>query len=67
MHASVTTSPPPLIPSTSIKEFKYEPTEQERDDEDDEEDNCNDDNDNFVQDEARKYGKENVGPVPSST
>ena len=52
--ASVTASPPP------IKEFKYEPSNQERvevDDDDDDEDDYAED-DNFVEDEAREYGRE---------
>jgi len=57
--ASVTTSPLPVLPSTS-KEFKYEPPKQERVDDDED-----DYDDNFVEDEARAYGRENVGPVAS--
>jgi len=58
--ASVTATPPP-----PIKEYTYEPPKQERvEEEDDDEDDYNED-DNFVEDEARKYGRENVGPVPS--
>ena len=56
--ASVTASPPP------IKEFKYEPPKHEHVEEDDDE-NDYDEDDNFVEDEAREYGRENVGPVAS--
>jgi len=57
--ASVTATTPP------IKEYTYEPTKQERveDDDDDEDDYYEDVN--FVEDEAREYGRENVGPVAS--
>jgi len=34
-------------------------------DDDDDDDDEYDDYDNFVEDEARKYGRENVGPVAS--
>jgi len=60
--ASVTTSPLTIIPTTSIKEFKYKPPKQERV-EYDEPDNYDED-DNFVE-EARAYGRENVGSVAS--
>ena len=53
------TSPLPLIPSTSIKEFKYEPLKQERVYDDDYDD------DNIIEDEPLAYGRENVGPVAS--
>ena len=57
--ASVTTTPPP------IKEYTYEPPKQECvEDDDDDEDDYNED-DSFVEDEAREYGRENVGPVAS--
>jgi len=59
--ASVTTSSLPLIPSTSIKEFEYEPPKQERVDDDDD----YDEDDNFVEDEARTHGRENVSSVAS--
>jgi len=58
--ASVTATPPP-----PIKEYTYEPPKQEHVEEDDDEDDYNED-DNFVEDEAREYGRENVGPVASS-
>jgi len=45
-----------------MKEFTYEPSKQERMEEDDDD---YDDADNFVEDEARVYGRENVGPVAS--
>jgi len=61
--ASVTTSPPP-IPTTAIKEFKYEPSKEENDDDVDEADYVDDGN--FVDDEARAFGRENVGPVAST-
>ena len=54
---SVTANPP------QIKEYTYEPTKQERvEDYVDDENDYNED-DNFVEDEAREYGRENVGPV----
>jgi len=57
MSESVTaTLPPP------IKEYTYEPPKQERVEDDDDEDDYNED-DNFVEDESREYGRENVGPV----
>jgi len=56
--ASVTaTSPPP-----PIKEYTSEHAKQERVEDDDDEDDYNED-DNFVEDEAHEYGRENVGPV----
>jgi len=58
---SVTASPLP----TPMKEFKYEPSKEERVEEDDDDDDEYDDDDNFVEDEAREYGRENVGPVTS--
>ena len=60
--ASVDTSltPPSVIPSTS-NEFKYEPPKLERDIDKDH----YDDDDNFVEEEARAYGKENFGTVSS--
>ena len=58
--ASVTATPPP----PPIKEYTYEPPKQERVEDDDDEDDYNED-DNFVEDEARVYGTENVGPVAS--
>ena len=58
--ASVTTTPPPPPP---IKEYTYEPPKQERVEDDDEDDY--DEDDSFVEDEAREYGRENVGPVAS--
>ena len=57
---SVTASPLP----TPMKEFKYEPSKEERVEEDDDDDEYDDD-DNFVEDEAREYGRENEGPVAS--
>jgi len=57
--ASVTATPPP-----PIKEYTYEPPKQERVEEDNDEDDYNED-DNFVEDEARGDGRENVGPVAS--
>ena len=60
--ASVTAFPPP----PQIKEFKYELAEQERVEEDDDDDEDDyDEDDNLVEDEAREYGRENVGPVAS--
>jgi len=61
--ASVTATPS-LIPTIAIKEFKYELPKQE-------EFNCVDDFEyddevNFVGDETRAYGRENVGPLASS-
>jgi len=59
--ASVTATPP------QIKEFTYETVKQvrvEEDDDDDEDDY--DEDDNLVEDEAREYGRENVGPVAST-
>jgi len=48
-----------------MKEFKYEPPKEERvEDEDDGEDDY-DEYYNFIEDEAQKYGRENVGPVAS--
>jgi len=47
-----------------IKEFKFEPSKQERVEKDDEDEDEYDEDDNFVLDEAREYGRENVGPVP---
>jgi len=48
-----------------MKEFKYEPSNEEREEDDDDgEDDCKDD-DNFVEDEAREYGRENVGTLSS--
>jgi len=47
-----------------LKEFTYEPSKEERVDDDDDDDEY-DDYDNFVEDEAREYGRENVGPVAS--
>jgi len=59
--ASVTATPPP----PPIKEYTYEPPKEERvEDDEDDEDDYNED-DNFVEDEAREYGSENVGPVAS--
>ena len=58
--ASITTSPP-LIPTPTTKEFKYEPQKQEDDDDEDD----YDDDDNFVEDEAIAYGRENVCPLAS--
>ena len=60
--ASVTASPPP----PPIKKFKYEPPKEDRveENDDDEEDDYDDDG-GFVEDEAREYGRENVGPVAS--
>jgi len=58
--ASVTAIPPP----PPIKEYTYEPPKQERVEDDDDEDDCNED-DSFVEDEAREYGRQNVGPVAS--
>ena len=48
-----------------MKEFKYKPSKEERgeDDYDGEEDY--DDDDIVVEDEAREFGRENVGPVAS--
>jgi len=64
--ASVTIFPQPLIPTTAIKECKYEPPKQKRvEDDDDEDEDDYDANDNFVEDEARPNGRENVGPLPS--
>ena len=57
--ASVTATPPP-----PIKEYTYEPPKHERVEDVDDEDDYNED-DNFVEDEAREYGRENVGPVAS--
>jgi len=59
--ATVTATPP----QPPIKEIKYEPPKQDRveEKEDDEEDYNEDDY--FVEDEAREYGWENVGPVAS--
>jgi len=57
--ATVTATPP-----TPVKEFTYEPTKQERVGEENDDDD-EDDYDNFVEDEAREYGGENVGPVAS--
>jgi len=62
--ASVTTSPPTIIPTTSIKGFTYEPPKQERIDDDDEDDDYDEDG-NFVEEEAHAYGRKNVGPVTS--
>jgi len=58
--ASITASPPP----PPIKELKYEPQKPERveEDDDDEEDY---DEDDFVEDEAREYDRDNVRPVTS--
>jgi len=60
--ASVTATPPP--PPPPIKEYTYEPPKKDRVEDEDEEDSYNDD-DNFVEDEALEYGRENVGPVAS--
>ena len=59
--ASVTANPPP-----PIKEYTYESPKQERveEEDDDDEDDYNED-DNFVEDEACEYGRENVGLVAS--
>jgi len=57
MSPSVTTSPP-VITTTAIKGFKYKPPKQE-------DDNDEDEDVNFVEDEARGYGWENVGVVSS--
>jgi len=60
--ASVTATPPP----PPIKEYKYEPPKQERVEEEDDDDEDDYDEDvNFVVEEAREYGRENVGPVAS--
>ena len=48
-----------------MKEFKYDPLKEEQVDNVDDGEDDYDDDDNFVQDEARKYGTENVGPVAS--
>ena len=53
---TATPTPPP------IEEFKYEPPKQERVEDADDEDDYNED-DNFVEDEAGEYGRENVGPA----
>ena len=55
---SVNATPPP------IKEYTYEPPKQERVEDDDYEDDYNED-DSFVEDEAREYSRENVGTVAS--
>jgi len=59
--ASVNVTPP-----QPIKEFKHEPPNQERVEEDgnDDEDYYDEEN-NFVEDVARDYGREKVGPVAS--
>jgi len=46
-----------------MKEFKYEPSKEERVEDDDDGENDYNDDDNFVEDEAREYGRENVGTV----
>ena len=51
--------PPPM------KEFTYEPSKEERVEEEDDDEDEYDDDDNFVKDEAREYGRENVGPAAS--
>jgi len=58
--ASVTTSPPP----PPIKNFKYDTPKEEHVEQnyDDNEDDYDED-DNFVEYEAREYGWENVGAV----
>jgi len=61
--ASVTVSPS-LIHTTAIKEFKYAPSKQEPID-DDYEQHDYDEDDNFVEEEAGEYGRENVGPEAS--
>jgi len=48
-----------------MKVFKYEPSKEERVEDDDDGENDYYDDDNFVEDEAREYGRENVGPVAS--
>jgi len=57
--ASVTATPTP-----PIKWYTFEPPKQERVENDDDEDDYNED-DNFFEDEAHEYGRENVGPVAS--
>jgi len=60
--ASVTESQPP-----PIKQFTYDPAKQVRVEEvdDDVDDDDYDEGDNFVEDEAREYDRDNVGPVAS--
>jgi len=58
--ASVTATPPP-----PIKEYTYYPTKQERVEEDDDDEYDYNEDDNFVEDEARENGRENIGPVAS--
>jgi len=52
-----TPQPPP------IKGYAYEPAKQERVEEEDDDDEDIYDEDDFVENEAREYGRENVGPV----
>ena len=59
--ASVTATPPP------IKEFKYEPTKQERveEEDDDDDEDYYDEDDNFVEDEDHGYDRENLFSLAS--
>ena len=45
-----------------MKQFTYEPPKEGVEEDDD---NEYDDDENFVEDEARQYGRGNVGPVAS--
>jgi len=47
---------------TSIKEYKYESPKQEKGADYDDEDDYYE-NDNFMEDDSRPYGRANVGPV----
>jgi len=58
---SVTANPPP----PPIKNYTYEPAKQERFEEDDDGEDYYNEDDNFVEDKAHEYGRENVGPVAS--
>jgi len=66
IQTAVTSASVTANPSPPIKEYTYENAKQERVEkvDDDDEDDYNED-DKFVEDEARHYGRENVGPVAS--